>query len=281
MLVPFLIMLREGIEAALIVGIVATYLRQTGRASLMPAVWVGVVLAAALSLFVGAGLQFASAEFPQKIQELFEAIVGFFAVGVLTSMVFWMRKVSHAIKGELQASIDEALAHSSGQGLALVGIVFFAVAREGLESVFFLLAIFQQSGSALGPLGALLGVLAAVGVGYAIYACGVRLNLHWFFRWTGIFILAVAAGVLSGALRALHEAGFWNHLQTIAFDLSGVLPADSPLGTVFAGVLGYQDTPAIGELAIYVVYLVATLIWFLTPPGKRSPSGSVARPHHS
>ncbi|MDE1173992.1 MAG: FTR1 family protein [Parvibaculaceae bacterium] len=283
MLVPFLIMLREGIEAALIVGIVATYLRQTGRASLMPAVWVGVVLAAALSLFVGAGLQFASAEFPQKMQELFEALVGFVAVGVLTSMVFWMRKVSHSIKGELQASIDEALAHSSGQGqgLALVGIVFFAVAREGLESVFFLLAIFQQSESALGPLGALLGVLAAVAVGFAIYVGGVRLNLRWFFRWTGIFILAVAAGVLSGALRALHEAGFWNHLQTIAFNLSGVLPVDSPLGTVFAGVFGYQDAPAIGELAIYVAYLAITLVWFLTPPGKRSQGEPVARPHHS
>ncbi len=146
MLIPFLIMLREGIEAALIVGIVASYLKQSGRGALMPAVWVGVLLATALSLFAGAGLQLLAAEFPQKQQELFEGVVGLIAVVMLTSMVFWMRKAARSIKGELQASIDQALAKGSdGQGWALIGMVFLAVAREGLESVFFLLAIFQQS----------------------------------------------------------------------------------------------------------------------------------------
>ena len=189
MLVPFLIMLREGIEAALIVGIVAGYLKQTGRSAWMPAVWIGILLAVALSLFVGAALQFASAEFPQKAQEFFEAIVGLVAVGVLTWMVFWMRKVARSIKAELNASIDAALAGSSGQGggqgWALVGMVFFAVAREGLESAFFLLAVFQQSAGVAPPLGALLGIAAATALGWGIYAGGVRLDLRRFFRWTG------------------------------------------------------------------------------------------------
>lgn len=101
MLVPFLIMLREGIEAALIVGIIASYLKQTGRGEWMPAVWIGVFLAAALSLFVGGGLELMSAEFPQKQQELFEGIVGLIAVGILSSMVFWMRKVARSIKHAL------------------------------------------------------------------------------------------------------------------------------------------------------------------------------------
>jgi high-affinity iron transporter len=281
MLVPFLIMLREGIEAALIVGIVASYLKRTGRSAWMPAVWVGILLALAVSLFAGAALQFASAEFPQKAQELFEAIVGLVAVVFLTTMVFWMRRVARSIKAELHASIDAALAGSAdragGQGLALVGMVFFAVAREGLESAFFLLAVFQQSAGAAAPLGALLGIAAAVVLGWGIYAGGVRLDLRRFFRWTGVFVLVVAAGILAGSIRALHEAGVWNHLQAVAFDLSTVLPADGPIGTVFAGIFGYEDTPAAGEVIAYCVFLALTLAAFLMPPGstwlRPSPAG--------
>lgn len=265
MLVPFLIMLREGIEAALIVGIVASYLTQTGRARWMPAIWIGILLAAALSLFVGAALQFISAEFPQKAQELFEAIVGLVAVCVLTSMVFWMRKVSRSIAAELRASVDSALTSSKHQGYALVGMIFFAVAREGLESVFFLLATFQQSESAAAPLGALLGLVCACVIGYGIYVGGVRLNLRRFFRWTGVFILVVASGILAGSVRALHEAGIWNHFQAVVVDLSSTLPADSTLGTVFSGIFGYQDTPTQSEVVAYLVFLVVSLYAFLRP----------------
>lgn len=273
MLVPFLIMLREGVEAALIVGIVASYLKQTGHGAWMPAVWVGILLAVALSLFVGAALQIASAEFPQKAQELFEALVGLVAVFVLTTMVFWMRKAARSIKAELHASIDAALATDGGggaRGWALVGMVFFAVAREGLESVFFLLAVFQQSSGAAAPLGALLGIVAAVAIGWGIYAGGLRLDLRRFFRWTGIFVLIVAAGILAGSIRALHEAGVWNQLQTIAFDVSGVLPMDSLIGSVFAGIFGYHDTPAVGEVLAYVLFLAITLYAFLRPAGASS-----------
>lgn len=279
MLVPFLIMLREGVEAALIVGIIASYLKQTGREAWMPAIWLGVLLAVALSLFVGAGLQFASAEFPQKAQEFFEAIVGLIAVTVLLSMVFWMRKAARSIKTHLHSSIETALSASDTQGLALVGTVFFAVAREGLESVFFLLAVFQQSDSAEAPLGALLGVLASVAVGCGIYMGGVRLNLRRFFRWTGVFILIVAAGILAGALRHLHEAGVWNYLQTTVFDLSGVMPANSPLGVMLSGLFGYMDTPTVGEVIVYVVFLATSLIAFLRPTDTRPMGREV--PHLS
>lgn len=279
MLVPFLVMLREGVEAALIVGIIASYLARTGRSAWMPVVWLGVLLAIAASLLVGAGLQAASAEFPQRVQELFEAVVGLMAVAVLTSMVFWMRKVARSIKHELHASIDSALAGSRRQGLALIGMVFFAVAREGLESVFFLLAIFQQSTDPLAPLGALLGMLVAVALGYGIFAGGIRLDLRRFFRLTGVFILVVAAGILASSLRSLHEAGLWNHLQTTAFDLSGVLPTDSGIGTVLAGILGYSDRPAIGEVLIYLVFLAATLWPFLADPGPRAGPKATATAH--
>ena len=280
MLVPFLIMLREGIEAALIVGIVASYLKQTGRGAWMPAVWVGILLAVALSLFVGAALQLVSAQFPQKAQEFFEAIVGLIAVIVLSSMVFWMRKAARSIKSELHASIDSALSHSNGQASALIALVFFAVAREGLESVFFLLAIFQQSTNSDALLGAVLGILVSIVLGYGIYAGGIRMNLRRFFFWTGLFILFVAAGILAGTLRHFHEAGVWNSLQTVVIDLSNVLPVSSPFGTLLSGMFGYQDMPTLGEVIVYVGFLAISIFMFLRPAGGREPAAQPSRPSH-
>lgn len=277
MLVPFLIMLREGLEAALIVGIIASYLRQTGRGAWMPAVWIGVFLAVALALSVGAGLQFASAEFPQRQQELFEALVGLIAVGVLTWMVFWMRRAAHSVRRSLTGALDDAFESGHRQTLALIGMVFLAVAREGLESVFFLLAVFQQSTDQAAPLGALLGILAALLVGLALYRGSLRLNLAHFFRLTGLFILLVAAGLLAGSVRALHEAGVWNHAQQVLFNLGDRLPLDSPLGAVFAGVLGYQPAPTVSEAVVYVGYLLATLLLFFRP--ARTARSAVPHTH--
>lgn len=268
MLIPFLIMLREGLEAALIVGIIASYLAQTGRAGMLPLVWAGVGLASALCLALGVGLDLASAEFPQAQQEFFEGAVALVAAVVLTSMVFWMHKAARSIKGQLHASVDTAL-KPGGSGWALVGMVFLAVGREGLESVFFLLATFQQGEGWTMPAGALLGLLCATAAGYGIYRGGVTLNLRLFFRWTGVFIIVVAAGLLASSLRAFHEAGVWDHLQTVAFDLSLTLPTDSIAGTLLAGLFGYSDTPTIGEVLIYLAYLVPALLLF---------SGGLRRP---
>jgi high-affinity iron transporter len=272
-LAPFLIMLREGLEAALVVGIIASYLRQTGRAAWLPAVWVGVFLAIALSLFVGAGLQFASHEFPQKVQEIFEACVGLIAVVVLTAMVFWMRKAGRTIGGELRQSVDHAMAGSGGAAWALIGMAFFAVAREGLESIFFLLAIFQQSAGPSAFLGALAGVVVAAALGFAFYWGGVRIDLRRFFRWTGVFILIVAAGLLASVLRNLHEAGVWNLLQAPTYDLTDVLPVSGAIGAILAGVLNYQDAPVIGEVMLYVAFLAVSVVLFLRP--ERRPVAPV------
>jgi high-affinity iron transporter len=282
MLVPFLIMLREGIEAALIVGIIASYLKQTGRGQWMPAVWVGVFLAIALALFVGGGLELVSAEFPQKQQELFEGIVGLVAVVILSSMVFWMRKVARSIKHALHESLDAALAGSKNQTYALIAMVFFAVAREGLETVFFLLAVFQQSEGAGAPLGALLGLILAVVVGFAIYSGSMRLNLSLFFRWTGLFILVVAAGILANSVQALHEAGLWNHLQAVVFDISATLPMDGPIGAVLAGMFGYQDAPTVSTLGAWLLYMVFALALFFMPHARVvSPPTRPAHVHPS
>src|SRR5277367_4834934 len=264
MFAAYLIMLREGIEAALIVGIVASYLKQSGRAQWLPMVGVGAAVAVCVA--VGLILVSANREFPQREQELFEGLVALLATAILTSMVFWMKKAARSIKAQLQDSIDDALRPGDRQGLALIGLVFFAVGREGLESLFFLLAIIQQSDGWAVPLGAALGLASAVGVGFAIYYFGVKLNLRHFFRWTGVFIIFVAAGLLAGALRAFHEAGLWNGLQGTAFDISAFVPQDGPIGTLLSGVFGYQDAPAVGEMTVYFAFLIPALILFFSPP---------------
>ena len=263
MLIAFLIMLREGIEAALIVGIVAGFLKQSGHSRLMPKVWLGVALAALMCLCIGYGIHSATGEIPQKEQEFVVGVIGLVAVAMLTYMILWMKKAARSMKQQLQDSVQMALNRGDGQGWALVGMAFLAVAREGLESVFFLLAVFQQSPTWSMPVGAVLGLLAAVVIGALIYQGGMRLNLAKFFRWTGAFLIVVAAGLVAGSLRALHEAGVWNHLQEVVFDSSKYLHEDSPLGVLLGGFFGYTDHPTQGEVLAWLLYLVPVMIWFL------------------
>ena len=263
MLIAFLIMLREGIEAALIVGIVAGFLKQSGHSRLMPKVWLGVALAALMCLGIGYGIHSATGEIPQKEQEFVVGVIGLVAVAMLTYMILWMKKAARSMKQQLQNSVQTALNRGNGQGWALVGMAFLAVAREGLESVFFLLAVFQQSPTWSMPVGAVLGLLAAVVIGALIYQGGMRLNLAKFFRWTGAFLIVVAAGLVAGSLRALHEAGVWNHLQEVVFDSSKYLHEDSPLGVLLGGFFGYTDHPTQGEVLAWLLYLVPVMIWFL------------------
>lgn len=263
MLIAFLIMLREGIEAALIVGIVAGFFKQSGHSRLMPKVWLGVALAALMCLGIGYGIHSATGEIPQKEQEFVVGVIGLVAVAMLTYMILWMKKAARSMKQQLQDSVQTALNRGNGQGWALVGMAFLAVAREGLESVFFLLAVFQQSPTWSMPVGAVLGLLAAVVIGALIYQGGMRLNLAKFFRWTGAFLIVVAAGLVAGSLRALHEAGVWNHLQEVVFDSSKYLHEDSPLGVLLGGFFGYTDHPTQGEVLAWLLYLVPVMIWFL------------------
>ena len=271
MLIPFLIMFREGLEAALIVAIVASYLKQSGQGRWLPAVWLGAIVAAGLCLALGLYMNHIQSEFPQKQQELFEAVVALVAAGMLGSMVFWMKSSAKSIKGGLHEAIDAALHRQQRRALGIVSLVFFAVAREGLESVFFLLAAFQQDVGIYAPIGAVLGVVTAVVAGALIYKGSLRLNMQRFFKWTGVFILFVAAGLLSSSLKAFHEAGLWNHLQTTAYDLTQVLPTHSVLGVLLGALFGYQDAPAIGEVLIWFLFIVPALLWFL--PNKAPKAG--------
>lgn len=266
MFVPFLIMLREGLEAALIVSLIASYLKRTQRARWFGVMWIGVFLAAALCLALGIIINETTGEFPQKEQELFEGIVAVIAVVILTWMVFWMRKVSRYVKVQLEQAVDAALQKGNRHGWALVMMVFFAVAREGLESVFFLLAAFQQDVGIWPPIGALAGLATAVVLGFLLYWGGIRLNMAAFFKWTSLFILLVAAGLSAGAIRAFHEAGLWNHFQDVAFDMSNTLSTHTLFGTLLEGIFGYQEAPSVSEVAVWFIYLIPALVLFTLPP---------------
>src|SRR6195952_1679793 len=209
MLPTFVIGLREGLEASLIVGIVAAVLRQRGRLDLLRWVFAGVALAVLLCVGVGVALDVVSKDLPQRQQEGLETVVGALAVVMVTYMVIWMRRHSRDLKGQLEGAAAEALA--AGSGFALVAMAFLAVMREGFETAVFLLATFNESASGASAwIGAILGILVAVGLGYAIFRGGVRLNLSKFFRATGVVLVLVAAGLVVNAVHTAHEAGWLN-----------------------------------------------------------------------
>jgi high-affinity iron transporter len=200
MIPTFVITLREGVEAALIVGIIAAFLVKEGRRDALRQMWLGVVIAIALFLRVAVILEIVGQDLPQQQQEGLETIIGLIAVAAVTYMIVWMRRNARGIKATLEGEAASALA--AGSTMALVGMAFLAVLREGLETSVFLLAAFQNSTdtTAAGS-GAVLGLVAAVVIGIGLYRGGVRINLSRFFKVTGVVLVFVAAGLLATAAR--------------------------------------------------------------------------------
>jgi high-affinity iron transporter len=265
----FVIGLREGVEASLIVGIVAAFLRQEGRRDALRWMWAGVVAAIVLCAGVAVALQVVDRQLPQAEQEGLETVVAAVAVGMVTFMIVWMRRHARGLGRELRASAAGALA--SGSAWALVGMAFFAVVREGLETAVFLLAAFQASGdSTSAGLGALLGIVVATGIGWGIYRGGVRLDLGRFFRLTSVALVLVAAGLVMSALHTAHEATWFNSLQVSSVDLRWLVRPGSVLSSLLTGVLGLQPQPTVGEAAGWLLYAVPMLAYVLLPERWRS-----------
>src|SRR3984885_10009079 len=215
----FVIGLREGLEAALIVGIVAAFLGQQGRRDALRQVWAGAAIAVVICIGIAIVLQVISSDLPQRQQEGLETVVGALAVCMVTYMIMFMRRHARDLKGDLEGAAASALA--AGSSRALVMMAFLAVLREGFETAVFLLATFHASGDATASwLGAVLGILLAVAIGYGIYRGGVRLNLARFFRITSLVLVVVAAGLVMTAFHTANEAGWLSIGQTQAVDLS-------------------------------------------------------------
>lgn len=272
MLATFLIMLREGLEAALIISIIAMFLARMGRHDLFKYLYIGIGLATVLCIGVGTFFHFAEREFPQRDQELIEGYIGLFAIGVLIWMIFWMRKAGRKIKGELEEKLTATLNEgNSKQTKILISMAFFAVLREGVESVLFLFSA-GASSNVLSLVGAILGLLAAVVIGVVIYKGSRKINIAKFFHYTSIAIIVFAAGLFATSLRKFAEAGVFTILQQSAYDIHKIIPNDSIFGAIFGSLFGYSDSPAVGELVGFVLFLAVTLgAFLLTKPSKIPP----------
>ncbi|MGD9958158.1 iron uptake transporter permease EfeU [Nocardioides sp.] len=281
MLANYLIGLREGLEASLIVVILIAYLVKTDRRHLIPRLWVGVGAAILVSLGFGALLTFGPRNLTFEAQEALGGTLSIVAVGFVTWMVFWMASHARGLSGELRGKIDTA---ADAGRFSLVLVAFLAVGREGLETALFLWAATQAAassdGSTLQPLlGALLGLLTAVAMGFAFYKGVLKINLSKFFAWTGAILIVVAGGVLAYGVHDLQEAGILPGLNNLAFDVSAQIPPDSFVGTLLKGTLNFSPATTWLEAIAWVAYVVPTMTLFLRKiRGNTAPRPAAASP---
>jgi high-affinity iron transporter len=269
----YLIGLREGLEASLVVVILIAYLVKSDRRQFLPRIWAGIAIAIAVSLGFGALLTFGPRGLTFEAQEGLGGTLSVIAVGFVTWMVFWMARHARGLSGELRGKVDVAAA-AGGASLALVAML--AVGREGLETALFLWAATQAAsgtnGSEVGPLlGALLGILTAVAMGFAFYKGVLQINLSKFFTWTGAILIVVAAGVLGYGVHDLQESGLLPGLNSLAFDVSKQIPPSSWLGTFLKGILNFTPNTTWLQAIAWVAYIVPTLALFLGRIRRKPP----------
>ncbi|MFD7908088.1 MULTISPECIES: iron uptake transporter permease EfeU [unclassified Kitasatospora] len=270
----YLIGLREGLEASLVVCILIAYLVKTDRRDKLPPVWLGVGSAVVLSMAFGAVLQFGSSQLTFEAQEALGGSLSIVSVGLVTWMVFWMRRTARHLKTELHGKLDAAIAMGT---TALVVTAFLAVGREGLETALFIWSAVQATDDGWNPLaGAALGLLTAVVLGWLFYRGALRINLAKFFTWTGAMLVVVAAGVLAYGVHDLQEAGWLPGLHSLAFDISSTIPKDSWYGTLLKGVFNFQPDPTVLQLVVWLGYLLPTLAVFFGLFGGKATRKPVA-----
>ena|SRR5712691_944714 len=267
MAVSGLVMLREGLEAALIIGIILAYLAKTGNGDKSGVVWMGSGLAVLMSVIVGTGIFVTAGEFTGRAEQLFEGTAMFTAAGVLTYMIFWMRKQSINIRAHLQARVNTAL--QTGSLGALVVLAFVAVGREGVETALFLFAAAKAATPVTATVGGLLGTLGAVVLGYLLYRGTYRLNLRAFFHVTSILLLLFASGLLAHGIHEFHQAGLIPAVIAHVWDTNAIIHDASPVGSLLNTVFGYNGNPSLVEVLVYASYLlVVGWVYFRPPTAK-------------
>jgi high-affinity iron transporter len=275
MLPTFVIALREGLEAALIIGIVAAFLRSHDRRDALRPMWGGVALAVALCAIVGVALRLVDEQLPRRGQEGLETVVSLVAVAMVTWMIVWMRSHAHELKGRLQHEAAGALGR--GSAWALVAMAFIAVLREGFETAVFLLAAFQDSNDPTAAgIGAVLGLAVAIALGWGIYSGGIRIDLARFFRVTGVVLVLVAAGLVASAIHTGAEAGWIAAGQQKLLDLDWLVAPGSVRASLLTGMLGFQPEPTRIEVIAWLLYAVPMLAFVLAPNRVRAPVRATA-----
>ncbi|MFJ4209525.1 iron uptake transporter permease EfeU [Paenarthrobacter sp. NPDC089675] len=272
----FLIGLREGLEASLVVVLLMAYLIKTGRSSLLPKLWAGVGLAVAISLGFGALLTFGPRGLTFEAQEAIGGGLSIVAVGLVTWMVFWMARTARSLGSELRSHVDKA---ADGAAWGLVLVAALAVGREGLETALFIWAAAQATGETTLPLlGALLGLLAAAGLGYLLHRGVLKVNLGKFFTWTGVGLIVIAAGVLAYGVHDLQEAGILPGLHNLAFDVSAAIPPSSWYGTLLKGTLNFSPATTWLEATAWLLYVIPVLFLYIRANRSAKPKVSSANP---
>lgn len=275
MLANFIIGLREGLEAGLIVGILVAYARKAGRADALPRIAAGVAAAILLSLLLGAILTFGPYGLSFQAQEIIGGSLSIVAVGMVTWMILWMGRHARALRQELHGALDAAL---TGTGIGIVALAFLSVAREGIETALFVWAAVGASGDPVGGIvGAVAGLLVAALLAWAIARGAVRIDLRRFFLVTGAFLVVVAAGVLGYGIGDLQEAGVVPGWGQAAFSLAAVVPATSWYGAILGGVFNFTPEPTWAQLIAWALYVVVVGALFLrTAVGRRTPVAAPA-----
>ena len=278
--------LREGVEAALIVAIICSYLARTGNARHFGKIWLGVGAAVAVSLVLGALVFVTVGALEEPYEQIFEGLTMLVAAGVVTWMLFWMRRQASSVKGDLQRAVERVLTEGTAWGLAV--LAFTAVIREGLETALFLVgqATAAADGSAgdAGALAVLAGALAglgiAVAIGYGFYRGSQALDIRSFFRWTGVLLIFIAAGLLSHAVHEFVEIGWITIGTSPAFDIGSVLPHDQGIGLFLGAIFGYTSSPEWVTFITWVAYVVVVLALYLRPakPRPAEPRSVEMRP---
>lgn len=269
MLSSFLIALREGLEAALIIGILVAYVVKTERRFLLTPIWAGVSVALALSVALGGFLGLTSAELSERGEQLFAGTTSFVAVGLVTWMVFWMKRTARSLRDELHAKVDSAAMVGP---MTLAAAAFFAVAREGLETALFVYTNFQTVGSKVpATIGLISGLALAVLLGFLIYRRAIKINLSKFFTITGVALVIVAAGVLSYGIHEFQELGWLPGEKAYAWDVTSWLASDSILASILAGTIGFDTTMSWLQLLVWGGFIVTTLALYLKPAKSISP----------
>jgi high-affinity iron transporter len=279
MVPSLLIMVREGFEAALIVALVFAYLRRIDRLDMARTAWLGVAAAVGISIAVGVVLQASVGGLEGEARLRSFAVISLLAAGVLTWMVFWMRRQSRAIKGELESKIDDAL-HSGSSGRAIAVVAFLAVLREGIEAALFLVAAATEDGGRQVVTGALIGLAIAIVLGIAVYSGGRRLPMRAFFQVTGVVVILFAAGLLARTVLYLQSAGDLGTMNNAVYDLTRYkdLTQSSEIGRFLAAMLGWDPRPSIEQLVVWAGYLLAVGGPFLLGGRERRPAPAVSVP---
>lgn len=272
MAAAFLVTLREGLEAALIISIILAYLARTGNRRYFRNVWLGAGSALVVSLAAGAGLYWTIGKLSGRAEEIFEGIAMFIAVLVLTYMVIWMKRQAVNIKEHLEAQVVSAVA--AGSALTVVSLAFIVVVREGIETVLFMLGVLTSTTPIAATIGGLLGLAIAIVIGYVGYKGARWLNLSTFFNITGALLILFAAGLLAHGIHELQEAGLFPVVAEHVWDTNSFLNEKEGLGSFLKALFGYNGNPEFLEVSFYFAYLALAFWYFFGM--ARAPSKNIA-----